>query len=374
MNPRRLAWQFVRGALFAQDSADRRTFDTLLHSSRLSWPHVIELAGNHYVTPSLWLKLAAAHLDTAIPPDASHYLHAVYQLNLRRNGALLAQIDEAIDALNRAGIAPLLLKGAAYLKLAIHVDPGARVAADLDLLVPVDAVETARRALEEIGYGESPNCAWRTKHHLVPLVRQGGAGPIELHVAAVAEAAQHVLPTPEAWRLSVEHVSGGRFRVLSPSHMVLHRFVHDQIIDRYHALRTIALRSLLDLVALDAYYGAAIDWDGLKAVAQPSGCLSILNSYLYVARRTAGFAPRRDVNAGPRDVAYFWACESAIRWDAVRSGFGVLDAMSAFWIRKRYGPAQTFRSMSGHRLRILADILRNKWSRASRPDSRGSVA
>jgi hypothetical protein len=373
MNSRRLAWRLVSSALFGRDFADRTALDTLLRSPGLSWPHVIELAGNHYVTPSLWIKLVAAHLDTAIPAEARKYLHAVYQFNRRRNAALLAQIDEAIEALNGAGVAPLLLKGAAYLKLAIHADPGARVAADIDMLVPVDAVETARRALENIGYAASPSCASRTHHHLAPLVREGGAGPVELHVAAVAEAAQHVLPTAAAWLHSVEHASG-KFRVLSPSHMVLHRFVHDQIIDRYHALRTIALRSLLDLVALDAHYGSAVDWDGIREAAERAGCPSILKDYLYVARRTAGLALPRDMAYGPREAAYFCACESAIRWDAVRMGFGVLDAMSAFWITKQYGPAQTFGSMNGHRVRILADILRSKWSRAGTADSRRSIA
>ena len=373
MNPRRLAWRFVSSALFARDPLERKPLDTLLRSSRLSWPHVVELAGDHYVTPSIWLKLADAHVDGAIPAEASRYLHAVYQLNRSRNAALLAQIDEAIEALNGAGIAPLLLKGAAYLKLGIHGDPGARVAADLDVLVPVNAVETARRALEDIGYGANPNCPWRTRHHLVPLVRQGDAGPIELHVAAVAEAAQHVLPTAEAWLHSVEHASG-KFRVLSPSHMVLHRFAHDQIIDRYHALRTIALRSLLDLVALDAYYGPAIDWGGLQDVAERAGCSSILKGYLYVAQRTAGVSPPREMNFGLREVAHFLACESAIRWEPVRMGFGVLDAMSDFWIRKHHGAAQTFSSMSGHRVRILADILRSKVSRATRSSSPRNVA
>jgi hypothetical protein len=300
-------------------------------------------------------------------------LRAVYQLNRRRNAALLAQVDEAIDALNGAGIAPLLLKGAAYLKLKIHGDPGARVAADIDLLVPVDAVDTARSALQSIGYGASPNCPWRTKHHLVPLVREDGAGPIELHVAAVAEGAQHVLPTADAWQHSVEHASGS-FRVLSPSHMVLHRFVHDQIVDRYHALRTIALRSLLDLVALEAHYGSAIDWGGIQYVAQRAGCSSILKSYLYVARRAAGLAAPRSVTFGARDVAHFYACESAISWDAVRMGFGVLDAISDFWITKRHGADQTPASMALHRVRILADIVRSRLSRASGANSPRNAA
>jgi hypothetical protein len=290
-------------------------------------------------------------------------------MNLRRNSALLAQIDEAVDALNGAGVAPLLMKGAAYLKLAIHRDAGARVLADLDILVPIDSAEAARRALARIGYGPVADCPRRPKHHLVPVARPGGVGTIELHVAAVSEPVQHVLPTADVWRHSVEHASG-RFSVSSPSHAVLHRFIHDQIVDRYDAQRNISLRSLSDLVALDAYYGPAVDWAAIRDQANRAGYGPSFKNYLYVASRSAGLNVRLDMSFGVREAAHLCLCESVVRWNAASAGFGALDALSAFRIKKQYGERQSFLSMSGHRVRIAAEILRGKLGRSDASSGR----
>jgi hypothetical protein len=282
-------------------------------------------------------------------------------MNQRRNSALLAQIDEAVDALNRAGVAPLLLKGAAYLKLGIHRDPGARVLADLDMLVPIDSAEPARRALALIGYrpAEVAHYPARPKHHLVPVARPGRVGTIELHVAAVAAPVQHALPTAEVWRHSVEHAPG-RFSVSSPTHAVLHRFIHDQIVDRYDARREISLRALSDLLALDAYYGAAVDWAAIREQANRAGYGQSFKNYLYVASRTAGLNMRLSMGFGVREATHLRLCQSVARWSAARGVFGTLDALSVFRIKKQYGERQSFLSISGHRAHIAADILRGK--------------
>ena len=359
MNPRWLCWRLICGALFERGAVDRAELEALLRSSRLSWPHVVAVAGGYYVTPSLWLGLVAARLDSGLPDDARHYLQALYEMNLRRNSALLAQLDEAVDALNGAGVAPLLLKGAAYLKLAIHRAAGARVLADLDILIPLDSADAARRALARIGYDPVAGHPPRPKHHLVPLVRAGGVAAIELHVAAVVGPVQHVLPTADVWRQSVEHASG-RFSVSSPSHAVLHRFVHDQIVDRYDAQRTVSLRSLSDLLALDRYYGSAVDWIAIRDRANLAGYGPSFKNYLYVASRLAGLNMPLSMAFGVREAAHLRLCESVVRWNAARAAFGVLDALSAFRIKKEYGERQSFLSMSRHRARIVTEILRSK--------------
>jgi hypothetical protein len=361
MSRRLLTWRLICGALFEHGAVARAELEALLRSSRLSWPDVVSLAGSHYVTPSLWLALVAARLDRTLPDDARHYLRAVYEMNERRNSALLAQIDEAVDALNGAGVAPLLLKGAAYLKLGIHRDPAARVLSDVDMLVPIDSAEPARRALARIGYrpalvADHPS---RPKHHLVPVAKTGGVGTIELHVAAVAAPVQHAFRTADVWRHGVEHASG-RFSVSSPTHAVLHRFIHDQIVDRYDARREISLRALSDLLALDAYYGPAVDWAAIRHEANRAGYGQSFKNYLYVASRIAGLNMRLSVRFGVREAAHLRLCRSVVRWSAARAGFGALDALSVFRIKKQYGERQSFLSMSGHRAQIAADILRGK--------------
>ncbi|HZD54208.1 MAG TPA: hypothetical protein VE175_14255, partial [Woeseiaceae bacterium] len=46
--------------------------------------------------------------------------------------------------------------------------------------------------------------------------------------------------------------------------------------------------------------------------------------------RIAGLKRPGPVNFGVREAAYLRACSAVIRWNAVRAGFGALDAVSAF--------------------------------------------
>ena len=72
---------------------------------------------------------------------------------------------------------------------------------------------------------------------------------------------------------------------------------------------------------------------------------------------------------GVREATHLYLCESVVRWDVAHVGFGTLDALSAFRIKKQYGERQSFLSMNGHRVRIAAEILRGKLRR-----SHGSTA
>jgi hypothetical protein len=281
-------------------------------------------------------------------------------MNRRRNEELLAQIHEAIDALNASGIAPLLLKGAAYLKLRVYADGGARVLSDIDMLVAVEDASAARRALEAIGYVSVSRDARPGHHHLAPLLRAGSAGQIELHLAPVSPTVQHALPTAEAWRHRVDEDSG-RFSVLSPLHTVLHRVIHDQIVDRYDAQRQLPLRSLLDLATLDAHYGTTLDWAAVLERVSRAGYARHFKRYLYAASRMAGLRPRLDVDFGLGESVHLGLCKSVIRWEFARGVLATLDDLSAFRIAKQVGGPQTFASMNAHRIRTLAQVLRRRW-------------
>ena len=366
MNAHVAAWRLISSALFDGGAEDRAELERWLRSPELSWPQVVKLAGAQFVTPGLWLALLAARVDGTLPDDARHYFQALYEMNRRRNMALLAQIDEAVDALNASGITPLLLKGGAYLTLGIYRDPGARVLADIDALVPPDRAEAARRALARIGYAPVPRDTRRSDHHhLVPLMRAGSPGQIELHIEAVSASVQAALPTTDAWRHSTYEASG-RFSVLSPSHTILHRFIHDQIVDRYEAQRQMPLRSLLDLVALDAYYGHDVDWEEIRERACGAGLGPSLANFLYAASRTAGLKLRLNLDFGARQAVHLLLCKSVVRWNFARAAFATLDELSVFRIKKRYGQTQTFASLNAHRVRTVAQILRRHWAASKR--------
>jgi hypothetical protein len=124
------------------------------------------------------------------------------------------------------------------------------------------------------------------------------------------------------------------------------------------------LRSLSDLVALDAYYGPAVDWAAIGDQANRAGYGPSFRNYLYVAARLAGL--NLGMSFGVREAAHLYLCESVVRWNLAHVGFGALDALSAFRIKKQYGERQSLLSMNGHRVRIAAEILRRKLRHSAR--------
>ena len=153
--------------------------------------------------------------------------------------------------------------------------------------------------------------------------------------------------------------------MLSPAHTILHRFIHDQIVDRYDAKRQMPLRSLLDLVTLDAYYGDDVDWEEIRDRACRAGLGPSFENFLYVASRTAGLKLRLNLDFGARQAVHLLLCKSAVRWNFARAAFATLDDLSVFCIKKKYGP-QTFASLNAHRVRTVAQIVRRHWAASKR--------
>jgi len=79
-------------------------------------------------------------LDSCLPDPIREYFQAVFSLNLERNERLRASLVEAVGALNRIGVEPLLLKGAAVLHGEPYAGVTARMLGDLDILVPAASI------------------------------------------------------------------------------------------------------------------------------------------------------------------------------------------------------------------------------------------
>jgi hypothetical protein len=116
----------------------------------------------HRLIPLLSKALAANGVDD---PDLPR-LKGVYQFNWYRNQLLLADAAALLDALEAAGVATMLLRGAAMV-VAYHHDGGVRPMNDVDVLVRPGQVERGRQVAEAVG--------WR------PVA---GASPLELREAA----------------------------------------------------------------------------------------------------------------------------------------------------------------------------------------------
>ena len=286
------------------------------------WPQVLRIAGAHLVSPALWSGLSRMNLDGRLPESARQYLQSVHGMNAVRNVALLQQLDESILALNNLGVVPLLIKGASYLKSYIFEDPAARITSDLDMVVMEQGLPTALDALQRVGYNPVPRPGMDfTRHrHCAPMFRNGDYACIELHRELVSEKLTAVLPLNEAWNASTEVCEDGlRYRTPSPTHTLILSFLHNQIIDRRDETYAIGLRSIQDLLALDAAFGASIDWEGIQSRLQAHGLHKRFQNYLFAATRATGFQASCRMHFGLQEQLYYGIAQARIRWRRVEN-------------------------------------------------------
>jgi hypothetical protein len=245
----------------------------LVRSRRVEWERIIGHASAQYVLPAL----AAAMEDLALVEPGTElgaFLAAVHAANLERNSAFRAELATAVSVLNGAGIEPGLLKGAIRLADGLYPDHGWRVLRDLDLLVPAAAIMDALRALQEAGY---LSCESDKE-----LRREGGACQIDVH--------RELFFSPRQTRLlqgaevldsaRVVEFAGGRARIPSIEHQLMHLVAHGQIRHLGHALGRISLRDRLEAAALVHCGNETIDWEAVFVRFAASGYRRPLHSLL----------------------------------------------------------------------------------------------
>src|SRR5437867_43242 len=97
------------------------------------WPKLVERAFAHHVAPLLFRRATKSGLLSTAPADIAEFLTVTDQLNRARNAALLEQMQEFAEALDRLGIAPITLKGGALLLDERLPDGNAAMLSDVDL-------------------------------------------------------------------------------------------------------------------------------------------------------------------------------------------------------------------------------------------------
>jgi hypothetical protein len=168
--------------------------------ARLDWDGLLQLAVHERAEAVLWRRLA--DLDTA--PDAG-FMDTLRRLALIasfRQQYLEARFAEALDLLEREGLRPLLLKGAA-LGTAAYDSFAERPMGDVDLLLPDGQAEVAHALLRDAGWHSdgSREAArfYDVHHHLVPLYDTRYAD-------ATLEVHRYLLPAGSPFQLEGEQV------------------------------------------------------------------------------------------------------------------------------------------------------------------------
>lgn len=248
------------------------------------WSAPLALANDHLVTPSLRASLAAAGRLGELPGDVRDYLDLLHAGNGARNAALRRQALELVAAFAEAGIRPLLLKGAAVLLLDVYGDPAERMIRDIDVLVPRHAARTVFEVLDGLGYRAETR--YPDGHHAcADFTRADDPGAVDLHFELIDP--KYILPAAEVWqRARTATVEDRRFRVPSPTDLVLHHVLHAQVHYLGNFYRGVLdLRQLHEFAALARRFGDAVDWPFIARRMERYGLGAPLHSYARLAER-----------------------------------------------------------------------------------------
>jgi len=224
------------------------------------WRPVIALANRTLLTPALFSALAHSGEINQLPDDVREYLRFIHDRNGERNARLRAQLAEAVAALNRRGIVPLLLKGAVPLFFFQADQIPARMTSDLDVSVDAADEASAHECLGELGYLPLADARG--------MMRPQDVGVLELRRTQESEFRP---PTPvERNRLQA--------KIPSPQSRALHWIVHDLFKEGDYWRGRIDLRHLHDLAQLAE--SNDVDWTLLRAAMPDQGSRNALDAQL----------------------------------------------------------------------------------------------
>ena len=226
------------------------------------WDAVIALANHTLLTPALCAALRSTGELDRLPADAAEFLAFIHGRNRERNLRLRDQLAEAVAALNRRRITPILLKGAAPL-FALDGAPPTRMTSDLDIGVPPPCLSAARNCLTRLGYAAEPGAR--------EFARAGDGGVVDLRASAA--------PGVETER------AGLRAVIPRAETRALHWILHDLLKEGDYWRGRIDLRHLRDLAELAE---EGVDWDLVRAAGADRTTRNAIDTQLTTLARLFG--------------------------------------------------------------------------------------
>jgi hypothetical protein len=271
-------------AFVARDAA------TVPVPERLDWERLGGLLRAHGIASTL-----AEPISADAPRAFREALARQNHEQLRRSAVLGLELRGLLERLAREAVEAVVLKGLA-LGRSVYPKPSQRVVSDLDLLVRLEALETASRALGQLGYapaiGERHPLFYR-KHHFHLRFQNSGGILVELHwnLSRPADSYQFDLDDFFARTRVIEH-DGIALRIPADSDQLLHAAC--QAMRRGYA----DLRRVID-AALLVKNGAARA-PGLADTARRQGMATATWVLLGLQQALAGSAVPPEVEAALR--------------------------------------------------------------------------
>lgn len=311
------------------------------------WTDILALANQTLCSPTVATRLAAADRLAGLPEDVRLFLSAMRERSEQRNRRLRAQLAEAVAALNAAAIRPLLLKGTAWLAGAAEPELGARILADLDLMVAPEARSTAVAQLVGAGYSVSDFDAGGEA--AVVLSRFEDAATIDLHSGfedPALNGAHHEI----AQAARTLKLGSAEALLPIPTHQIAILVQHDQLKGRDYLRGKIDLRHLLDIELLVGD-GTGVDWNRLDRLFATDYARHAFRAQLLAGRELLGIVVPDDACSGARAALQHRRRMVQLRWPVAALPLTLLSLLDPAYLRARrhYKSAEVSRSGNGAR-------------------------
>jgi len=227
--------------------------------------------------------------------------------NRLRNQLLKSELAALLLEFAGAGVAAVLLKGAATFVDNLYNGIGGRTMLDLDLLIRPEQIEVAQALLIDQGYVEIPDegkiltgTPPDQRHaHINGYRKPGSPVHVELHYNIAYGQGGRILPAEQGWQQTTSlAVDGVPALTLNPTCRLLHNTVHGLIPSCDYIKGEIRLWHILEFAWLAKRYWQKIDWRVWLEAAKREKYTTAFLAWLWMAHRMFAMPIPKDIVVG----------------------------------------------------------------------------
>ena len=249
---------------------------------QIFWDRLIQLGSSQLVLPAIYGALRRKKLAHHTPTDLVSYLKEITDLNLKRNTAILKQIDFLSELFNKNKIDHVFLKGAAMLITYPYDTINERMIGDIDILVSEKDISRSQQLLLDIGFEEVSDEFSFTKgvfpesyyKHLKRIVHPKHIAAVEIHRSLLLK--ENYLISPKD---VLENKLQSKHGQWTPSnqHLWQHAILNWQYNDSGMIRNDLAFRTVVDVLYFEPKDVEAKIKTAPKAVKHFYSLLSLFN-------------------------------------------------------------------------------------------------
>jgi len=233
--------------------------------STTEWETLLNEVKAQHLETFFYQELRRLGGATAVPSLLRDQLVEQHRQQTYRNFQLYQEFFRIHDALAAAGMPAIPLKGM-HVAATVYENIGERAVGDLDILIPLDALELIAEHAAELGYTPTKpvmlETVTRTSHHLPPFVHREKKILVEWHWHIAPPQRHHHLAIDPFWRRArIISLAGKETLTFSPEDLLCHTAHHLS----YQHEFSFGMRSLCDIRHIVACYRDSLDWDAVVA-------------------------------------------------------------------------------------------------------------